>query len=151
MITTWLCYCSVAKTCLTLCDSMNCVMAGFPVFHHLREFTQIHIHWVGNAIQPFYPLLPPFSPAYKLSEHQSFPMSWLFTSDGQSIGTSVPVSFLPMNIQGWFLLGLTSLIFLLYKGLLRVFSAPQFKSITSLVLSFFVVKAHILTWLLEIT
>ena len=102
---------------------MNCVTAGFPVLHHLHEFIQIHIHWVGDAIQPFYPLLPPFAPAYKLSEHQSFPTSWLFASDVQSIGISVPASFLPMNIQGWFLLGFTSLIFLLYKGLLRVFSS----------------------------
>ena len=52
----------------------------------------------------------------------SFPMSQLFTSDGQSIGASASVSVLPMNIQGWHPLGLTGLISLLSKGLSRVFS-----------------------------
>ena len=51
----------------------------------------------------------------------SFPMSWLFASDDQSIGASASV--LPMNIQGWFPLGLTDLISLLFKGLSRVFSS----------------------------
>ena len=63
----------------------------------------------------------------------SFPMSQLFTSGGQRIGTSASV--LPMNIQGWFPLGLTGLISFLCKGLLRVFPALQFKSINSLALS----------------
>ena len=53
----------------------------------------------------------------------SFPMMWIFASGGQSIGASVSASVLPMNIQGWFLLGLTVLISLLSKGLSRVFSS----------------------------
>ena len=53
----------------------------------------------------------------------SFPVSWLFTSGGQSIRASASASVLPMNIQGWFPLGLTSLISLLSKGLSRVFSS----------------------------
>ena len=52
-----------------------------------------------------------------------FPMSWLFASDGQSIGTSALALVLPMNIQSWFPLGLTGLISLLSKGLSRVFSS----------------------------
>ena len=52
----------------------------------------------------------------------SFLMSWLFTSGGQSIGVSTSASVLPMNIQGWFPLGLTGLISLQYKGLSKVFS-----------------------------
>ena len=52
----------------------------------------------------------------------SFPMNQLFTSDGQSIGASSSASVLPMNIQGWFPLGLTDLISLQSKGLSRVFS-----------------------------
>ena len=52
----------------------------------------------------------------------SFPMSWLFTLGGQSIGASASASVLPMNIQDWFLLGLTGLISLLSKELSRVFS-----------------------------
>ena len=54
---------------------------------------------------------------------RSFPMSWLFTSGGQSTGASASASVLPMNIQGWFPLGLTSLISLLSKGVSRVFSS----------------------------
>ena len=41
--------CSVAKSCPTLCDSMDCSKPGFPVLHHLPEFAQIHVHWVGDA------------------------------------------------------------------------------------------------------
>ena len=62
-----------------------------------------------------------------------FPISQLFPSGGQSIGASAWV--LPMNIQGWFPLGFTGMICLLSKGLSRVFSTPQFKSINSSALS----------------
>ena len=65
----------------------------------------------------------------------SFPVSWLFTSGGQSIGASASASVLPMNNQGLFPLGLTGLISLMSKGLLESFSGPQFKSIHSLALS----------------
>ena len=51
-------WCSVAKSCPTLCDPMDCSTSGFPVLHHLPEFAQIHIHWVGDVIQPSHPLLP---------------------------------------------------------------------------------------------
>ena len=62
----------------------------------------------------------------------SFPLSWLFTSGGQSIGASASASVFPMNIQGWFPLGLTGFISLLSKGLSSVFSIPQFENINSL-------------------
>ena len=62
------------------------------------------------------------SPAFSLSQNQSFKMSQLFTSGGQSIGVSASASVLPMNIQDWFPLGLTCLISLQAKGLSRVFS-----------------------------
>ena len=45
-----MCYCSVTKLCPTLYNSMNCSRPGFPVLHHLLEFAQIHVHWVGDAI-----------------------------------------------------------------------------------------------------
>ena len=70
---------SVAQSCLTLCDPMNRSMPGLPVHHHLPEFTQTHVHLVGDAIQPSHPLLSPFPPAPNPSQHQSFPMSQLFT------------------------------------------------------------------------
>ena len=61
---------SVAQSCLTLCDPMNCTTPGLPVHHQLPEFTQTHVHWVGDAIQPSHPLLPPSPPALNLSQHQ---------------------------------------------------------------------------------
>ena len=69
---------SVAQSCPTLCDAMNRNMPGLPVHHHLPEFTQTHVHRVGDAIQPSHPLLSPFPPALNPSQHQSFPMSQLF-------------------------------------------------------------------------
>jgi len=60
---------SVAQSCPTLCDPMNRSTPGLPVHHQLPEFTQTHIHWVGDAIQPSHPLSSPFTPAW-------FP-SWL--------------------------------------------------------------------------
>ena len=45
---------------LTLCDPMNCSMPGFPIFHYLPQFAQIHAHWVSDAIQPSHPLSLPF-------------------------------------------------------------------------------------------
>ena len=61
MLSLWLCfYCSVIKSYLTLCDPMDCSMSGFPALHYLPEFAQTHVHWVGDAIQPSFPLSPPF-------------------------------------------------------------------------------------------
>ena len=62
---------SVAQSCLTLCDPMNRSTPGLPVHHHLPEFTQIHVHQVGDAIQSFHPLLSPSPPAPNPSQHQS--------------------------------------------------------------------------------
>ena len=66
----------------------------------------------------------------------SFPMSQLFTSGGQSIGVSATASVLPMNIQDWFLLGLSGFDLLAVQGTLESSPTPQFKSINSLALSF---------------
>jgi len=66
----FLCCCSVTQSCPTLCASVDCSTPGFPVLHHLPELAQIHIHWVGDAIQPSHPLLPPSLPALNLSQHQ---------------------------------------------------------------------------------
>ena len=102
---------SVAQSCLTLCDPINCSMPGLPVHHQLLEFTQTHVHRVRDAIQPSHPLLSPSPPALNPSQHQrSFLMSQLFASGGQRIGASALASVLPMNIQDWFPLGLTDLI-----------------------------------------
>ena len=62
---------SVAQSCPTLCDPMNCSMPGLPVHHQPPEFTQTHIHRVSDAIQPSHPLSSPSPPAPNLSQHQS--------------------------------------------------------------------------------
>ena len=61
---------SVAQLCPTLCDPMNCSTPGFPVHHQLQGFTETHVHWVSDAIQPSHPLSSPFPPALNLSQHQ---------------------------------------------------------------------------------
>ena len=124
---------------------------SFTISQSLLKFMSIDItHWyhVHRCYHPATssPSSPP-PPAFSLFP-ASFLMSRLFISGGQSIGALVSV--LPMNIQGWFLLGLTGLISLQPKGLSRVFSSTtvqkrQFFSPQSS-LSY---NSHIRTWLLE--
>ena len=61
---------SVTQLCLTLCDPIDCSMPGLPVHHQLLEFTQTHVLWVDDAIQPSHPLLSPSPPAFNLSQDQ---------------------------------------------------------------------------------
>ena len=70
---------SVAQSCPTLCDPMNRNTPGLPVHHHLPEFTQTHVHRVGDAIQPSHPLLSPSPPAPNPSQHQSL-FQWVKSS-----------------------------------------------------------------------
>ena len=63
---------SVAQSCPTLCGSMNCSTPGLPVHHQLPEFTQTHVHRVGDAIQPSHPLSSPSPAAPNPSQHQVF-------------------------------------------------------------------------------
>ena len=69
---------SVTQSGLTLCDPMDSSMPGLPVHHQLPEFTQTHVHWVGDAIQPSHPLSSP-SPAFNLSQHQGL-FIWVSSS-----------------------------------------------------------------------
>ena len=66
----YICGCSVAQSCPTLGDAMDCSTPGLPVHHQLPEVTQTHVHRVGDAIQPSHPLLSPSPPAFNLSQHQ---------------------------------------------------------------------------------
>ena len=113
---------SVAQSCPTFCNPMNRSMPGLPVHHQLPEFTKIHVHRVGDAIQPHQPLLSPSFCPQSFPASGSFQMSQLFASGGQSIGVSASTSVLPRNTQDWFPLGWTSWISLQSKGLSRVFS-----------------------------
>ena len=82
---------SVVQLCPTLCDPMNRSTPGLPVHHQLPEFTQTHVHWVGDAIQPSYPLssyplllLPPIPPSIRVFSTEStlrmrWPKYWSFS------------------------------------------------------------------------
>ena len=70
---------SVAQSCPTLCDPMNRSMPGLPIHHQLPEFTQTHVHWVSDAIQPSHPLSSPSRPAPNPSQHQSL-FQWVNSS-----------------------------------------------------------------------
>ena len=106
---------SVTKSCSVLWDPMDCSTPGFPVPHYLLEFAQVHVHWIGDGIQPSHSLLhflllPSVFPTIRV-----FANAFSFTSGNQSIGASASV--LPVIIQGKFPLRLTGLISLLSKGM----------------------------------
>ena len=112
----------VTKSCPNLCNLMKCTTTGSPVLHYLPEFAQIHVHWVSDGIQPSHPLSSPSPLAFNFPQHHLM-SHFSFTSGGQIIGASASASVLPMNIQAWFPLELTSLIFLQSEALSRVFSS----------------------------
>ena len=99
------CYYSVTKSCLTLCDPMDCSIPGFPVPHHLPEFAQVHVHWISDAIPTISSSVTLFSFCLQsFPATGSFPLSWLFTSGG-SIGASTSPSVLYMyNVWLYFTL-----------------------------------------------
>ena len=138
---------SVAQSCPTLCDPMDCSTPVLPVHQQLPKFTQTHVCWVGDAIQPSHPVVPSFCPQSFLKSG-SFPVSYLFTSGGQSIGVSASASVLSINVQCWFPLGLTGLISLLSKGFSEVLQYHNLKASVLWRSAFFMVS-HIHTWLLE--
>ena len=70
---------SVVQLCLTLCDPMNHRTPGLPVHHQLPEYTQTHVHWIGDAIQPSHPLSSPSPPPLNLSQDQGL-FKWVSSS-----------------------------------------------------------------------
>ena len=126
---------SVTQSCPTLCDPMNRSMPGLPFHHQLPEFTQTHVHCVGDAIQPFHPLLSP-SPALNLSQHQGL-FKWV--SSLHHVAKVLEFQLQRQSFQ-W-----TPRTNLLKDGLVgstcspsesqESSPTPQFKSINSLVLS----------------
>ena len=146
------CCCSVVKSCPTVCDLMDCSTPGFSVLHHLLEFVQTHVHCVDDVIQTSHPLSPPSPLTFNLSQHwglfQSIPSQLSLNQVAKVIGASASV--LPMNVWGWFPLGLTGLISWQSKGLARVFSNTtvwkhQFFGSQPSLWS----NSYICTWLLE--
>ena len=128
---------SVAQSCMTFCDSMNYSLPGLPAHHQFPEFTQTHVHWVGDAIQPFQPLSSPCPPTFNLSQHKGF-FKWVISSH------QVP-KVLELQLQHQSFQWIFSIDFL-EDGLVgspcsprhsqETSPIPQFKSISSSVLSF---------------
>ena len=115
---------SVPQLCPTVCDPMDCSTPGLLVHHQLLGFTQSHVHWVGDAIQPSHPLLSPSPPTFSLSQHQSL-FQWV--SSSHQVATVLEFQLQHQSFQwifriDWFPLGWTGWISLLSKGLSRVFS-----------------------------
>ena len=114
---------SVPQWCPNLCDPMDCSIPGFPtptpgVYSNSCPSSQWCHPAISSSVVPFSSCLQSFPTS------GSFPMSWLFTSGGQSIGASATASVLPMNFQDWFPLEWTFLISLQSKELSRVFYNP---------------------------
>ena len=127
---------SVAQSCPTICDPMNRSTPSLPVHHKLPEFTQTHVHWVDDAIQPSHPLLSPSPPAPNPSEHQGL-FQWV--SSSHEVAKVLEFQLQHQSFQ-W--TPRTDL----YDGLVgspcsprdsqESSPTPQFKSISFLVLSF---------------
>ena len=127
---------SAAQSCLTLCDPMNCNTPGLPVHHQLPESTQTRVHWVSDAIQASHPLSSPSPPAFNLSQHQGL-FKWVSSLHqvAKVTGVSASTAILPMNTQDWSPLGLVGSP-CSPRDSQESSPTPQFKSISSLVLSF---------------
>ena len=101
----------------------SCTTAYQAVLHYLLKFTQTHVHCVSYAsIHPSHPLPSTSPPAFNLFQHQMFSSKSVLCITGPKYWASASASVLPMNIQGWFLLGFTGMISLQSNGLSRVFS-----------------------------
>ena len=111
---------SVTQSCLTLHDPMGHSTPGLPVHHQLPEFTQTHLHWVGDAIQPSHPLSSPSPQAFNLSQHQGL-FKWVSSLHQVAKVLEFQLqhqSFLwTLKTSGW-----TGWISLQSKGISRVFS-----------------------------
>ena len=99
-------YSSVAQSWPTVCDPVDSGIPGLPVHHQPPEFTQTHVHWVNDTIQPFHPLSSPSPLAFNLSQHQglfwwvsSLPKYWSF-----SFNISPPNAYsglISLGCTGW--------------------------------------------------
>ena len=114
---------SVSQSCPTLCDPVGCSTPGLPVHHQLPEFTQTHVHWVSDAIQPSHPLLSPSPPALNPSQHQGL-LKWVSSSHqvAKVLKFQLQHQSFQWTPQDWFPLGWTGWISLQARGLSRVFS-----------------------------
>ena len=134
--THFLVFSSVAQSCPTLCNSMNHSTPGLSVHHQLPESTQTHDHWVGDAIQPSYPLLSPSSPAFNLSHHQGL-FKWV--SSSHQVAKVLEFQFKispPKEYSGLISFRKDWLDVIAVQGILKSFATSRFKSINSSGFSF---------------
>ena len=128
---------SVAKSCLTLYDLMDCSTSGFPVLHYLQEFAQIQDHWVNDAIQPSYFLLPTSTPALNLFQNQG-PFQWVSSLHQVAKVLELKLQHQSSNeYSGLISFRIDSFDLLAVQGTQESFPAPQFDSINSLALNLF--------------
>ena len=124
----YLLFSSVTQSCPTFrphglqCARLPCPSVSLRVCSYSCQLSRWWYPNIPSSVIPFSFCLQSFQAS------ESFPMSWLFSLEGQGIGASASISVLPMSIQGWFPLELTSLISLQSKGLSRVFSSPSLKA-----------------------
>ena len=113
---------SITQSCPTLWDPMDCSTPGLPVHHQLLQFTQTHVHWVGDAIQPSHLLLCPSPPVLNLSQHQGL-FQWVNSSHQVAKGLEFSFNISPSNEHsGLISFRMDWLDLLQFKGLSRVFS-----------------------------
>ena len=128
---------SVAQSCLTLCNPMDCSTPGFPIYHQLPELAQTHVHWVSDAIQPSHPLSSPFSLIFSIRVFSNesalyirWPKYWSFS-----------FNISPSNEHSGLISFRTDLLDLLaVQGTLKSSPTPQFKSISFQHSAFFMVQ-----------
>ena len=87
---------SITQSCPTLCNPMDCSIPGSLVHHQLPELAQTHVHWVGDAIKPSYPLSSPSPPAFSLSWHQGL-FQWVSSSPKYQVARVFSFSISPSN------------------------------------------------------
>ena len=124
--------CSVTKSCLTLCDPMDCSMPSLPVSHHHQKFAQVHVHCISDAVQPSHPLT---TSVLNLSQHQGL-FQWVSCShqvakilEFQLQHQSFQWIFRVDLLQDWQVCSLCC-----PRGSQESFPIQQFKGINSLVL-----------------
>ena len=138
-MTEWLthfCCCLVTTVCQTLCNSMDCSMPGFPIPHHLPEFAQVHVHWIGDAIQLSHPLSHSSPSAFNLSQHQGL-FQWV--GSFHQVAKVLELQLWHQSFQWIFRIDLLQ-DWLVWspcspRNSHESFPAPQFRSINSSMLS----------------
>ena len=139
---------SVAQSYMTLWDTMDCSTPGFPVHHQLPELAQIHVHWIGDAIQPSHPVLSSPPPSLNLSQHQGL-FQWVCSSHQLARVLEHQHQFFQWIFKVDFLYDWQVWSHCSPRDSQESSPMSQFKSFSSSVFRFLSGPTHIHTWLLE--